>query len=129
MPALDAVGVIVTDMARTLAFYRMLGLDIADYADNEDHVEVQISEGFRLMFDTIEVVRKFTEYKPPMGGRGVGFAFRCNNADEVDRIFENVFAAGFESKKPPFDAFWGQRYASLLDPNGNPVDLYAPLEQ
>jgi hypothetical protein len=26
------------------------------------------------------------------------------------------------------DAFWGQRYATVLDPDGNPVDLFAPLE-
>ncbi|MFL6036949.1 MAG: glyoxalase, partial [Gaiellaceae bacterium] len=27
----------------------------------------------------------------------------------------------------PFDAFWGQRYATVVDPDGNAVDLFAPL--
>ena len=26
----------------------------------------------------------------------------------------------------PWDAFWGQRYAVLHDPDGHQVDLYAP---
>jgi uncharacterized glyoxalase superfamily protein PhnB len=29
--------------------------------------------------------------------------------------------------RSPFDAFWGQRYATVLDPDGNTVDLFAPL--
>ena len=35
--------------------------------------------------------------------------------------------AGHTSRSDPFDAFWGQRYATVLDPDGNPVDLYAAL--
>ena len=27
----------------------------------------------------------------------------------------------------PWDAVWGQRYAVVHDPDGNPVDLYAAL--
>jgi uncharacterized glyoxalase superfamily protein PhnB len=36
-------------------------------------------------------------------------------------------AAGFHGEKEPWDAFWGQRYAQLHDPDGVPVDLYASL--
>ena len=35
--------------------------------------------------------------------------------------------AGFDAEKEPWDAVWGQRYAQLCDPDGVPVDLYAPL--
>jgi uncharacterized glyoxalase superfamily protein PhnB len=38
-----------------------------------------------------------------------------------------VVAAGFRSKKDPWDAFWGQRYAQVIDPDDNAVDLFAPL--
>ncbi|MDH3225746.1 MAG: hypothetical protein OEM67_01465 [Thermoleophilia bacterium] len=46
----------------------------------------------------------------------------------MDALFVDVGAAGHRAEQQPFHAFWGQRYATLLDPNGNPVDLYAPLE-
>ena len=42
-------------------------------------------------------------------------------------VFERVVEAGFDGEKAPWDAFWGQRYAQLRDPDGIPVDLYAPL--
>jgi uncharacterized glyoxalase superfamily protein PhnB len=31
--------------------------------------------------------------------------------------------------KEPWDAFWGQRYAAVGDPDGNLIDLFAPLER
>ena len=38
-----------------------------------------------------------------------------------------LVAAGGRGHKEPWDAFWGQRYAEVLDPDGNVVDLFAPL--
>ena len=45
----------------------------------------------------------------------------------MDERYEQVTAAGFVGEKEPWDAFWGQRYAQLRDPDGVPVDLFAPL--
>jgi uncharacterized glyoxalase superfamily protein PhnB len=128
MARFDAIGVIATDMAATLAFYRLLGLDIPEGAESEGHVEADLPGGFRLMFDSVATIESFSTYEPPSGGRGVGFAFRCDSPADVDATFETVIAAGYAAKEQPFDAFWGQRYATVLDPDGNPVDLYAALE-
>ena len=38
----------------------------------------------------------------------------------------SVDAPNWAAKLEPFDAFWGQRYATVLDPDGNAVDLFAP---
>ncbi len=38
-----------------------------------------------------------------------------------------LVADGYENHLDPFDAFWGQRYASVRDPDGNAVDLFAAL--
>src|SRR5262245_19603267 len=46
----SAVGLVASDLSRTLAFYRLLGLDIPDDADKEPHVEVTLPGGFRIMF-------------------------------------------------------------------------------
>ncbi len=128
MPVFDAIGIIASDMARTLDFYRLLGLEFPEGAETEGHVEAELAGGFRVMFDTIETVESFSNYEPPAGGRGVGFAFRCESPAEVDSAFATITGAGYRSKVEPFDAFWGQRYATVLDPDGNPVDLYAALE-
>lgn len=128
MPTFDAIGVISTDMAKTLAFYRLLGLQFPEGAESEGHVEAELAGGFRLMFDTVEVVQRFSEYEPPAGGHRVGFTFRCDSPADVDATFARITEAGYAAKTEPFDAFWGQRYATILDPDGNPVDLYAALE-
>ena len=128
MPTFDAIGSVATDMAATLAFYRRLGLDIPAEADGDPHVEVAVADGFRIMSDTVATVQSFRDHQPPTGGRSVGFAFRCASATEVDEVFDRLTAAGHPFELAPFDAFWGQRYATVLDPDGNPVDLYAPLE-
>jgi uncharacterized glyoxalase superfamily protein PhnB len=127
VPALDALGLVVADMSATLAFYRRLGLDLPAGADTEDHVEVTAAGGLRLMFDTVDLVRSFSEWEPPSGGHRVALAFLCGSPAEVDATHDDLVAAGHRSHLPPFDAFWGQRYATVLDPDGNPVDLFAPL--
>ena len=127
MPTFDAVGVIAIDLAATLAFYRLLGLEVPDGAESEPHVEIDLGNGMRLLVDPVATIERFSTYEPATGGRNVGFAFRCASPTEVDATFEQVTAAGYRAKEAPFDAFWGQRYATVLDPDGNPVDLYAPL--
>jgi uncharacterized glyoxalase superfamily protein PhnB len=56
----------------------------------------------------------------------VALAFRCPGPADVDAKYEELAALG-HGHKEPWDAFWGQRYASVKDPDGNQVDLFAPL--
>ncbi|MFI6820893.1 VOC family protein [Micromonospora sp. NPDC050187] len=127
-PRFDLVGIVATDLARTLDFYRRLGVDVPPGAENEPHVEVTLPGGFRLAWDTVETIRSFDpDWQPGTGGSGIGLAFRCADPAEVDRYYAELTGAGFTGHRPPWDAFWGQRYAVLLDPEGNGVDLYAPL--
>ena len=126
-PRLDLIGIIVQDMAAALAFYRRLGFEIPPEADTEGHVEATAG-GLRVAWDTVEVVHSFDpDWTPPVGGQRLGLAFLCDSPTEVDEIYGELIAAGYESRLEPWDAFWGQRYAVVRDPDGNPVDLFAPL--
>lgn len=124
----DAIGMVVNDMAATLAFYRLLGMDIPADAEGEGHVEVVLPGGIRLMWDTVELVRSFSDWEPPASGHRISLAFLCEQPDEVDSMYATLVAAGHRSHLAPFDAFWGQRYATVFDPDDNPVDLFAALE-
>lgn len=127
-PQLDVVGVIVADMGRSLAFYRLLGLDIPVEADEAPHVEVALAGGMRLTFDTEDVIRSFDpHWQPPAAGQRLGLAFRCSDPSAVDSTYEQLTAAGHDGHLKPWDAFWGQRYASVRDPDGNAIDLYADV--
>jgi len=129
-PRIEAFSVVVGDMARALAFYRKLGLEFPEGAESEDHVEAQLPGGLRYMLDTESVMKMFDpEWTRPSGGHAVGGAFKCDSPEEVDRVYAELLAAGGSPHKEPWDAFWGQRYAQLKDPDGTVVDLFAPLPE
>lgn len=125
---MDAVGIVASDMAKALAFYRALGLQIPADADGQPHAEVTLPGGLRLLFDTEETVRSFhPDWRPVPGAARIGLAFALPDAAAVDAAYAELTAAGHHGEMAPFDAFWGQRYAVVNDPDGNGVDLFAPL--
>jgi uncharacterized glyoxalase superfamily protein PhnB len=130
-PTLKFFGLVAADMGKSLAFYRRLGLDIPADADDQPHVEAVLPGGLLLVWDTVDTVRSFDpdwkpDWKPPQGGSRAALAFACASPAEVDSVYAELLAAGYEGHLAPWDAFWGQRYASVRDPDGNGVDLLAP---
>jgi len=125
---LDAIGIVCADIAKSMRFYRLLGLDFPDSA--EDHIEATTPGGMRVMLDKLELIKQLNpEWVPPMGQR-MGLAFRCDSPKDVDTTFAKIVQAGFKGKDvAPYDAFLVQRYATVFDPNGNGVDLFAELPQ
>jgi catechol 2,3-dioxygenase-like lactoylglutathione lyase family enzyme len=128
-PRLDAIGLVVADMATSLAFYRRLGLDIPAEADSAPHAEATLPSGLRVLWDTEETVRSFDPgWTRPTGGERLGLAFLCDSPAEVDSVYAELIEAGYQGHRGPWDAFWGQRYALVLDPDGCAVSLFASAE-
>ena len=132
MARLDMIGVIAADLKRSVEFYRRLGLEFPHdpTADDQGHVEAVFENGLRFAIDSVEAIREFDPgWTAPAGGHRMALAFLCVSPGDVDRLFAELVAAGAAPHKEPWDAFWGQRYAEVLDPDGNVVDLFAPLEE
>ena len=128
-PRPAAIGLVVADLAASIAFYRLLGLAFpADIDETAGHVECQLGGGIRLLLDTRETVAAFLPgWTAPTGSPRGSLAFEFDSPAEVDATYRQLTEAGHHGHKEPWDAFWGQRYALLLDPDGNGVDLYAAL--
>ena len=60
------------------------------------------------------------------GGIVLGVALPARAA--VDAIYAEVTAAGYAGRQPPYDAFWGSRYAVVEDPDGHQVGLMSPID-
>lgn len=125
MPELNAIGIVSSNLRASIAFYRLLGVDFPE--DGEGHIETTLRNGLRLMLDAEDVVKSFRPDWTRETGNQLALAFECASPAEVDERYEQVTAAGFVGEKEPWDAFWGQRYAQLSDPDGVPVDLFAAL--
>ncbi|MCP2177288.1 VOC family protein [Williamsia maris] len=121
------LSVVVTDMARALAFYRALGIDVPAGQDGQPHAEAVLGNGFRLMFDTVDVITSFDPtWTTPGGGHRAALAVECTDPAAVDALYDALVRDGHSGHLAPFDAVWGQRYAVVDDPDGNPIDLCAP---
>ena len=126
-PAL--IELVVKDMPATLAFYRLLGIDLPPEADSQPHVDAELSAASGWP----GTPRKRSGRSTPTGSRrppaGTGWRSRSPvpSPAEVDSAYAEITGAGYHGHLAPWDAFWGMRYAVVHDPNGVPIDLCAQL--
>jgi catechol 2,3-dioxygenase-like lactoylglutathione lyase family enzyme len=121
--------IFTADLQRSLEFYRLLGLPVPD-PDGPPHVAVELPGGNTISFDVEETIAGMhPRWAPPPSSSDsrLALAFGVGSVAEVDALFEKLTAAGHAGLSTPHDAPWGQRYATVADPCGNWVDLFAPL--
>src|SRR6516225_8604567 len=102
-PVLDQVNIITGDMRRSVDFYRRLGAEFAP------------------VWNTGWAGRSDLQGRVVLG-------FRIATRDGVDQRFGSLTSAGYRELQPPFDAFWGARYAIVEDPDGIPIGLMSPID-
>jgi catechol 2,3-dioxygenase-like lactoylglutathione lyase family enzyme len=124
----SSFNVVVTDMARSRAFYEALGLTFDDGGDKWGNYHLSCKmPGFDLDLDTVEFAKQWNEGSSGSGG-GMGvLGFSVPTRDAVDAIYAAMIEAGHTGQQPPYDAFWGARYAVLQDPDGYAVGLMSPM--
>lgn len=126
-PKLDMIGLVVQDMAASVAFYRLLGLEFPENQVGESHLETTMGE-MRVALDTVAMAKEIDPNWQPPVGQSATLAFLCATPAEVEGVYARLTEAGYVGHKAPWDAFWGQRYAQVKDPDGHVVDLFATLD-
>jgi catechol 2,3-dioxygenase-like lactoylglutathione lyase family enzyme len=126
VPSLGQVNLVVRDMPATLAFYGRLGWRVE--TPTPQHAVTELRNGIRVEFDTVEFAREWdTGYAGATGGSAVLGLFTSTRG-EVDHLYADLVSHGGRERQPPYDAFWGARYAIVEDPDGNPVGLMSPTD-
>ena len=124
--SLDAIGVVSGDLKKSVKFYALLGVALKGDGGVE-HLSGKTGSGVTLMVDSLKLIKSFNPKYKKAKGSGVVLCFKQRSAKAVDALYERITGAGFKSVHQPWDAFWGQRYACVSDPDGNQIDLFAQL--
>ncbi len=127
-PLMDGIEVAVSNLAASIAFYSRLGLEFPPGSESEPHSEAPLGPSMRLMLDTEAMLRQIDpDWSAGPGGR-LGLAVRLPDPEALDLLYAELAVDGLGVKQP-WDAFWGQRYAVVADPDGLHIDLYAQLPE
>ena len=115
--SLSAVTLVTHDMAASVAFYEVVGLDLAYGGADADFTSFHVGPD---SFLNLQLDRSWV---PPsrIWGRTIVWV------DDVDAIHERLVAAGHTPAMTPSDAPWGERYFHVLDPAGHELSVARPL--
>ena len=129
-PLLNQINLVVADMAASVKFYERLGLvRDARMPMNDHHNEFHCGE-MSLELDSAAMAKAYNAgwSKGAAAGASVVIGFAVSSRAEVDRLYTDLIKAGRRGAQPPCDAFWGARYAIVLDPDGNQIGLMSPSD-
>ncbi|SDI58884.1 VOC family protein [Nonomuraea jiangxiensis] len=127
-PTLNTVDLVVSDLDAAIAFYARLGLEFKIDEHSGQHADCHLPNGMTVMLDTEGFRTPFLPgWSAPTGGPRALLCFQFDDPAGVDAKYAELVAAGHRGIAEPFDAFWGMRYATVADPDGVGVDLYANL--
>ena len=138
-PIFDQINIVSANVEASISFYRRLGIAISEQriwrtATGAHHVSADTRSaggGIDLDLDSSRFAAIWNsgwQGNQALQGRVVvGFKFESRNA--VDAIYTDLTGAGYRGLQPPYDAFWGSRYAVVEDPDGVAVGLMSPVEK
>ena len=121
------VGVIVEDMPRAAQFYRRLGLDVPDGADEEEHVEIAMS-GLTFFLSTKRANARWDPARTDAsGGYRIVLEFYLETPAALDAKYGELTGHGYVGHCEPYNVTPKLRFAMVDDPDGNTVLLSASV--
>jgi catechol 2,3-dioxygenase-like lactoylglutathione lyase family enzyme len=127
---LSHINVVVRDMGAMAGFYGRLGVSLGEsppeWAAHHRSSDDDTDGGPRVDLDSDQFARVWNQGWA--GGPGIVLVFGVESRSEVDRLYEDLTASGCPGQQPPYDAFWGARFAVVADPDGNSVGLMSDID-
>lgn len=114
MNRIDAITFVTADMAKSIAFYQMLGMEVR-YGGEASRFTC-LSAGY-CHVNLLSGQRQAKE----MWGRVIFFV------EDVDAVYSQVTNAGYATETRPADGSWGERYFHVRDPDGHELSFAKPM--
>jgi catechol 2,3-dioxygenase-like lactoylglutathione lyase family enzyme len=121
---LAQVNLIVSELERSRRFYVRLGWRFRTMGDRA--LMAEVPGGLLVALHLPDFTRSWnSSYESAKGGSTV-LDVDVPDRETVDRLHAELVGDGHKSPQPPFDAFFGSRYAIVEDPDGNLIGLKSP---
>ena len=122
---LDGFGLLVSDMAVMISFYRdVLGFDIKE-EENTSNVYL-VKDGTLFLLYRRKDFEKMTnhqfDYVKGVNGH-FEIALYVDTFKEIDQRYQEVVAKGAKAIMAPTTEPWGQRTCYIADPEGNMIEI------
>lgn len=117
-PRFTMVVLLIDDLPRALAFYRRLGVEFPDDADQRQDVQVPLGDEHQLVLTT-NFARGIPGREPAAGGSRIILEFFVEGNDAVDAKYRELTEAGYVGRREPFVTSFGAYMGMIDDPDGN----------
>jgi predicted lactoylglutathione lyase len=119
-PRFTMVVLLIEDLARSLAFYRRLGVEFPPDAETKTDIQVPIGDHHQMVLTT-QFVRNDPDRHTPSGGSRIVLEFFVDSQAEVDAKFVELTEAGYRGRRPPWLTSFGAYMCMIDDPDDNTV--------
>ena len=112
------VGLVPQDMDKSLAFYRLLGVDLSELREGQPHYKSHVKGDITFFLNNTGLVKETD--KPRLI-----LEFYLKERAVVDAKYNELISSGYQSYRPPFVSSFGVYFAMINDPDNNIVLLSA----
>lgn len=114
MSELNAITLVTDDMAASVAFWLVPGLEVTFGGPEAPFTSIRLGTDYVNLF---------------VGPRPTGFWGRVViHVPSPDALHRVLAEAGYRSETEPADAPWGERYFHILDPAGHEISFARRLD-
>lgn len=118
--SINAITLIVSDMAQAVAFYQALGFEMSYGGPGTRFTSFHVGRGH---------LNLMAARAGQLAGSYDGWGRFIIYVADVDAMYDRTIAKGLTPEFAPRDANWGERYFHIRDPDGHEVSFARPLEK
>jgi catechol 2,3-dioxygenase-like lactoylglutathione lyase family enzyme len=123
-PRFTMIVLLVESLPRSLAFYRQLGMEFPDDADERRDIGLDIGDGRTVIWS--ETFAQYDlERTAPGGGSRIMLEFFVDGNAAVDALYGELTSAGYHGRRAPFLTGFDAYMGLVDDPDGNTVLITA----
>jgi catechol 2,3-dioxygenase-like lactoylglutathione lyase family enzyme len=129
LKGIDNVGIAVTDLNRSIAFYAQLGfVKGADYEADVKGCTMTCGSAVLFLFQTKQTSPQPVKRDPTLAQNPPGLDHLSFSVEDVNKLYAELKTKGVAFLGEPADQDWGARLVGLKDPDGNNLYLLQYLE-